>query len=145
MLKVCTCFLLRGNPTYQGIWSWIIHIFHYHCRKQCKNIENPWIMFSFCLSLCLMWLALPVAFLKGRIWNVASDHLCHIYFRFLVENGFLQLEPTWCHCLHLKNCVYNNFSSCYFMSSITIERLYKSFSFINSSAQINLELEILQS
>ena len=43
----------------------------------------------------------------------------------------------------IKNCVYKNLNLCYFMSTI-IERLYKSFSFINSSVQIQLELEILR-
>ena len=46
--------------------------------------------------------------------------------------------------VYIKNCVYNNFNlCCYFMSSV-IERLYKSFSFINSLVQIWLELEILR-
>ena len=52
--------------------------------------------------LCLLWLVLPVAFLNSRILNVTSDHSCHIYFRFLVENGFLQVKPARCHCLHKK-------------------------------------------
>ena len=32
--------VLKGNPNYQGMLSWIIQIFHYYCRKQYKNIEN---------------------------------------------------------------------------------------------------------
>ena len=44
-----------------------------------------------------------------------------------------QLDITAC----IKNCVYNNFDfCCYFMSS-SIEHLYKSFSFVNSSVQLS--------
>ena len=126
---------LKGNPNHQGMLSWIIQIYHYYCRKQYKNIKNSQrllskIFFSPCLSLCLLQLVLPVTFLNGRILNVTSDHSCRIYFHFLFENGFLQD----CHYLHKKNCVYNNINLRYFMSSITTERLCKSFSFINSFA-----------
>ena len=129
---------LKGNPNYQGILSWIIQIFHYYCRKQYKNIKNsriveqnlilslPFSLFTRACASC----RLPQRF-KRHKWSF----MCPIYFRFLVENGFLQVKPARCHCLH-KKTVYNNFNICYFMSSITTERLYKSFSFINSSAQI---------
>ena len=52
-----------------------------------------------------------------------------------------QLYITAC----IKNCVYNNFDfCCYFMSS-SIEHLYKSFSFVNSSVQLsNLNLKFLE-
>ena len=109
------------------------------------------ILFSLCHSLCLLKLMLHVAFLRVfpflghstlRILNVASDHSCRVQFSFsgliMVFSKFSQLDITAC----IKSCVYNNFNLRYFMSSI-IERLQKSFSFINSSVQIQLELEIL--
>ena len=51
------------------------------------------------------------------------------------------LNVTTC----INSCVYSNFSLRYFMSSFTMERLYKSFSFINSSVQISqVELKIFR-
>ena len=60
------------------------------------------ILFSLCLSLCLLQRVLSVALLNGKILNITSDHSCRIYFRFLVENGFLQVKPARCHYLHKK-------------------------------------------
>ena len=34
--------------------------------------------------------------------NFTSDHSCQMHFRFLAENGFLQVKPARCHCLHNK-------------------------------------------
>ena len=53
----------------------------------------------------LMRVLLPVAFLNGRVFsilghatprilNVKSDHSYRIYFRFLIQNGFLQVKPA---------------------------------------------------
>ena len=112
------------------------------------------ILFSLCPSLCFLRLILPASFLNGRVFsflghstprilNVTSDHSCRIWFLFfrlkMIFSKSSQLDITAC----IKNCVYNNFNLCYFMSSI-IKRLYKSFSFINSSVQIQLELEFLR-
>ena len=30
---------LKGNPNFQDILNWILHILHYYCRKQHKNIK----------------------------------------------------------------------------------------------------------
>ena len=102
-----------------------------------RKLTDYWekILFSLCLSLCLRRLVLTAAFLNG-ILNVTSDHSYRINFRFLDENRFLQVKPARCHCLHKKSCVYNNFNLRCFMSSVITQRLHKSFSFINSSAQI---------
>ena len=74
-----------------------------------------------------------------RILNVTSDHSCRKMFRFLVWKWFSPsyawLDITTC----IKNRVSNNSNLRCFMFSI-IERLYKSFSVINSSVQIFAKL-----
>ena len=98
-------FIFKGNPNLQGILL-------YHCSKEHKNIENLQFIeentaISFCPSLCFLQFVLPWPFSKAyffqflytvlwEISNVTSDHLC---------------------CC-IKNCVYNNFSLHYFVSSI---------------------------
>ena len=61
------------------------------------------ILFSVCLSLSLLRFVLPLVFLNSKILNVTSDHLCRIYFCFLVENIFFQVRSARCHCLLKKN------------------------------------------
>ena len=57
---------------------------------------------------------------------------------------FFKLSLAKCHYLQ-NSCVYSNFNLRYFMSSFTIERLYESFSFINSSVKISqVELKIFR-
>ena len=56
---------LKGTPNSQGILNWIIQILHYCCRKQHTNIKKSQIIgqnvvTSLCLSLRLLWLALPL-------------------------------------------------------------------------------------
>ena len=58
-------------------------------------------------------------------------------FVFWFENDFLQIYSQLYITACIKNCVYNNFNLCCYFKSSTIERLYKSFSFVNSSVQIS--------
>ena len=120
-LKQAHYLKIKGNPNFQGMLNWILQILFYQWSKQHKNIKNLQFMkqnivISFCPSLFLLWLLLPLPFSMADIFqfldtvfckmlNITSDHLCH----------------------YIKNCVYNNFNFCYFVSWI-IESLYKSFS-----------------
>ena len=71
-------------------------------------------------------------------------HSCCIYgFIFQFENDFLQVKPARYHCLHKKTVLTKTSIYINFMSS-TIACLYKSFSLINSSVQIQLKLQILR-
>ena len=96
-------FIVKGNPNYQGILSWIIQIFHFYCRKQYKNIKNSRIIEQN-LVLFLPFCPFTAACASCRFpqWQNFKCHSCCIYFRFLVENGFLQVKPARCHCLHKK-------------------------------------------
>ena len=84
---------LKGNLNFQGILNRILQILLYHCSKQHKTIENSQfieqnIVISFCPSLCLLRLVLPLPFSTAdvlqfldtvlcEILNVTSDHSCH--------------------------------------------------------------------
>ena len=144
-----TCF--KGNPNFQGILDWIPQILHYYCRKQHKNIKNSGIieqnlvlslsasLFTATYASCrlpqrqsffISWTQYSASF-KRRKWSFVPYIISFSGLK-VVFSTLSQLDITAC----IKNCAYNNFNlRCYFMSSI-IERLYRSFSFINSSVQI---------
>ena len=114
-------YKFKGNPNSQGILNWILQILLYQCSKQHKNIENLLfieqnIVISFCPSLCLLRLVLPLPFSTADVFQFLDTVLCKI------------LNITSDHlCCCIKNQAYNNFNFCYFVSSIK-ESLYKSFS-----------------
>ena len=141
----------KGNPNFQGILNKYciqilqIQILHYYCRKQHKNVENSRtveqnVALSLCSSLCLLRLALPSPSSTAGYFQFLDTVLTSqliirdVYsFVFCFENGFLsKLSLAKYRCLHKNHT--------YFMSSITTELLYKSLSFITSSAQIFLKL-----
>ena len=114
-------YKFKGNPNSQGILNWILQILLYQCSKQHKNIKNLLfieqnIVISFCPSLCLLRLVLPLPFSTADVFQFLDTVLCKI------------LNITSDHlCCCIKNQAYNNFNFCYFVSSIK-ESLYKSFS-----------------
>ena len=145
---------LKGNSDFQGILDWIIQTLHYYCSKQHKNIKNllvieqnlvlslPFYLFTTTCASCrlpqrqcffIFWKQYSANF-KRHKWSFVLFIVSFSGLKMILSK-FNQLDITAC----IKNCVYNNFNLRYFMFSI-IERLYKSFSFINSSLQIFLSL-----
>ena len=100
-------YKFKGNPNSQGILNWILQILLYQCSKQHKNIENLLfieqnIVISFCLSLCLLRLVLPLPFSTADVFQFLDTVLCKI------------LNITSDHlCCCIKNWAYNNFNLCY--------------------------------
>ena len=145
-----TKLYLKGNPNFQGILDWILQILYYYWRQH-KNIENsriteqnlvlslPFSLFTATCASCRLpqWQSFFIswtqysAMFKCHKWSFVPYIVSYSALK-MVFSKLSQLDITAC----IKNCVYNNFNLRYFMSSITTERLYKSFSFINSSAQI---------
>ena len=86
-------YKFKGNPNFQRMLNWILQILLCQCSKQHKNIENLLfieqnIVISFCLSLCLLRLVLPLPFSTAdvfqfldtvlcKILNITSEHFCH--------------------------------------------------------------------
>ena len=145
---------LKGNSNFQGILDWILQTLHYYCRKQHKNMKNspfigqnlvlslPFYLFTTSCASCrlpqrqsffIFWTQYSANF-KRHKWSFVLLIVSFSGLKMIFPK-FNQLDITAC----IKNCVYNNFNLRYFMFSI-IERLYKSFSFINSSLQIFLSL-----
>ena len=120
---------------------------HYYCRKQHKKIKNWWTVeqnpvlllpFSLFSVTCASW-CLPHWQSFFISWTQYSTNFEHHKWSFvlnivsfcglkLVFSKLSLLDITAC----TKNCVYNNFNLCYFMSSI-IEILYKSFLIFQAS------------
>ena len=148
---------LTWNVNFQGILNWIIKILHYYCRKQQKNSKNSQIIEqNVVISLPLSLLSHTVLTLPSpssmesffSFWTQYSANFKHhksLFMLYIVlfsglKMAFSTLHLTKDHCLHQKTVF--TVTSIYFISwsSITIERLYRFFSFINSSAQIFLKL-----
>ena len=138
--------MVKGNPNSLRILNWIVQILNYDYRKQDKNIENSdyWTNYvSLCLFLCLLQLALPLPSSQQSTWtqqfkklcrilNVTSHHSRNIVSLFGLKMVFSKFS--------LSSCVYNNFNLRSYLNLLENERLYKSFSFINSSVQIFLRM-----
>ena len=74
--------LFKGNPNFWSILNWILQILLYHCRKQHKNFENFQFIeqniMSFCPSLCLLRLMLPLPFSMADIFQFLDTVLSTI-------------------------------------------------------------------
>ena len=109
---------------------------YWKLRRKCCYLPLP---FSLLTAACSSF-----AFLDGKVffssWTQYSLNCkCHKWLFVLYIVSFTGLKMAFSksslakyHCLHKKLC--------YFISSITTERLSKPFSFINSSVQIFLKL-----
>ena len=101
---------------------------HYYCRKQHKNIENSQIIEqNIAISLSLLTATrASFAFLNRRVFSVLGhsferhkkSFVLNIVSFSALKMAFSKLSRAEYHCLHKKP---------YFMSSITTERLYKSY------------------
>ena len=125
---------LKENPNFQDILNWILHILHYYCRKQHKNIKISQIIeqnlvLSFPFSVYCHSPQQQHFFIS---WTQYFPNFeCHKWsfvlyiFSFsglkTIFSKFSQSDIAAC----IKNCVYNNFNLHYLLSSI-VENLFKS-------------------
>ena len=99
----------KGNPNYQGILSWIIKVFQLLLQEAIQKYWKLRLLNKILFSLCLSLFTAACASCRFPQWQNFKRHkwsfMPYIYFGFLVEKGFLQVNPARCHCLH-KNIVF---------------------------------------